>query len=367
MAAKGLRPRPRIVFLYSEPSPYIVACWKELRAQYDAQLLFVHWEVNPEAPFDLDFPTLGKSIARKGLSKKDIEKHVMDFEPDGIFISGWLDRDYLSVAATAKKNGIPVIMGLDTQWSGSIKQWFGCLTARWWLRRSVTAIWTPGERQAVLAGHLGYRGANCWYGLYCCDFDSYREAGLSEEQRLESFLYVGRYVEDKGLPDLLEAYALYRQRDAAAWPLYCVGTGKLKPMLEGRIGVHDLGFVEPEQLPDVMGYYGGVFILPSVHEPWGVALQEAAAAGCPLICTDAVGAGVHLLQHGLNGLGVGVHNPDQLAAAMTRLSNASRNRRGQMGAASVALASQFTPRRWAQTIVEGIARSGETPFNHSPT
>lgn len=354
-------PPPRIVFLYSEPSPYIVACWKELVDRYDARLLFIHWEVNPEAPFALDFASIGKAIPRKGLTKEEISRIVMDFEPDGIFVSGWADRPYLAVAAEARRAGIPVIMGLDTQWTGSIKQWIGCLTARWWLRKSVSAIWTPGERQAQLAGHLGYRGANCWYGVYCCDYKSFSAAARAPGERLESFLYVGRYVENKGLTDLLDAYALYRELTPNPWPLHCAGTGKMRSTLRDAPGVTDLGFVEPSSLPMIMRHYGGVFILPSRSEPWGVALQEAAAAGCPLICTDAVGASVHLLQDGLNGLRVGVGRPGELAQAMAKLAGASAERRAQMGEASVTLASQFTPERWAQTIVEGIARSTMSP------
>jgi len=359
-------PPPRIAFLYSEPSPYIVACWRELKSRYDARLLILHWEVNPEAPFALDFASIGKAVQRKGLSKEEIAEHVLRFEPDGIFVSGWADRPYLSVAAESKKRGIPVIMGLDTQWTGSIKQWFGCLTARWWLRSAITAIWTPGERQAQLAGHLGYRGANCWYGVYCCDWDSFSAAGRAPGTRLDSFLYVGRYVEDKGISDLLAAYSLYRERTPDPWPLYCAGTGKLRSSLSGVPGVTDLGFVEPDSLPKVMRHYGGVFILPSRVEPWGVVMQEAAAAGCPLICTDACGASVHLLQDGYNGLRVGVERPDELAKSMSRLASASPERRAQMGAASIALASQFTPERWAQTIVEGIARSSVVPIPRSP-
>lgn len=360
VAPGQVRP-PRIVFLYSEPSPYIVACWKELKARYDARMLFFHWEVNPEAPFALDHGSVGKAVPRKGLTTEEITRHVLNFEADGIFVSGWADRPYLKVAAKARKAGIPVIMGLDTQWTGSLKQWLGCLTARWWLRNAVSDIWTPGERQAQLAAHLGYRGANCWYGVYCCDFDSFNAAGRSPGPRLESFLYVGRYVEDKGMSDLVDAYSIYRERTADPWPLYLAGTGKLRTQLAGIDGVTDLGFVEPAALPMVMRHYGGVFILPSRLEPWGVVLQEAAAAGCPLICTDACGAGVHLLQDGLNGLRVGVERPDQLAEAMAKLAGASAESRAEMGEASMGLASQFTPERWAQTIITGIARSAVSP------
>ena len=43
---------------------------------------------------------------------------------------------------------------------------------------------------------------------------------------------------------------------------------------------------------------------------------------------------------------------DGLAAAMTRIAGLSETVRADYGAMSLALARQFTPQRWAQTVVE---------------
>ena len=349
---------PRGAFLYSEPSPSMVACWRELKSRYDAEIFIIHWSTNPVAPFVMTFEALGRAIPREGLTQADIAREVASFGPDAVFISGWADRAYMATAAHCKRKGIPVILGLDTQWTGSLKQRLGCATARWWLHPAVNIIWTPGERQAQLAVHLGYRGANCWYGVYSCDWDAFSNGHVAEGPRLPSFLYVGRYVEEKGISDLIAAYVKYRSMTRNPWPLYCAGTGPLKHLLTGVAGVTDLGFIDPEHLPAVMRRYGGVFVLPSRVEPWGVVLQEAAAAGCPLICSDASGAGVHMLQDGHNGLRFAASKPSELAECLLQLSEATAERRAQMGRASSLLAQQYTPERWAQTIVEGIARFG---------
>ena len=44
-----------------------------------------------------------------------------------------------------------------------------------------------------------------------------------------------------------------------------------------------------------------VFALLSRHEPWGVAVNEAAASGLPLLLSDRVGAAADLLRDGENG------------------------------------------------------------------
>jgi glycosyltransferase involved in cell wall biosynthesis len=143
--------------------------------------------------------------------------------------------------------------------------------------------------------------------------------------------------------------------------LYCAGLGPLEHVLRDVPGITNLGFIQADDLPRVMRQRGGAFILPSRVEPWGVVLQEAAAAECPLICSSACGAGVHLLQDGLNGLKFTSRNKRELASCMLRMSESTALRRDQMGKASALLARQYTPERWAQTIVEGFdyGRNGD--------
>jgi glycosyltransferase involved in cell wall biosynthesis len=65
-----------------------------------------------------------------------------------------------------------------------------------------------------------------------------------------------------------------------------------------------------------------VFVLPSVisrdfTEPWGLVVNEAMNQGCPVVQTDAVGAGTgELVQDGVNGFIVAERNPENLASAI---------------------------------------------------
>ena len=44
-----------------------------------------------------------------------------------------------------------------------------------------------------------------------------------------------------------------------------------------------------------------MLVLPSQHEPWGAVVNEAMAAGTPVIASDRVGAAVELIRPGRNG------------------------------------------------------------------
>jgi glycosyltransferase involved in cell wall biosynthesis len=96
------------------------------------------------------------------------------------------------------------------------------------------------------------------------------------------------------------------------------------------------------------------FVLSSRHEPWGVVVQEAAASRLPLICSEACGAAVHFLQDGYNGFSFDTSNADHLAQCMVRLSELDPKKRKKMGERSYMLSKQFTPRRWADTLFEGV-------------
>ena len=345
----------RIAVLFSRLSGYMLACLKTLKTQHDVELLVFHLKPASEAPFDLaQFDWITHRYLREEHDESAIERIVRDFGPQAIYMAGWKDSGYVKVARSLKKDGIPVISGLDGQWAGSPRQRLGALAAPFALHPSIDVLWVCGERQAQFAHRLGYSGAKCWHGVYCCDWDKFARTGdaTANEAENRSFLYVGRYVPVKGIDCLLEAYRLYRSRVERPWQLTCAGAGQLKHLLQ-EDGVVDAGFQQPEALPSLM-HKATAFILPSRFEPWGVVLQEAATSGLPLICSDACGAAVHLLQDGYNGYLFESENVEHLADCMTRMALLEAVALQEMGQRSYELSKQFTPQRWAVTFMHGL-------------
>lgn len=342
--------------LYSELSGYMAACLKALKSRFEVELLVYRWPVAKDAPFDEQdtFGWIDQLYSKDDQKAEEILRTVEAFAPDGVFIPGWMDQDYLKVARVMKRRRIPVVAGSDTQWQGTLRQRASKYLAPWYLHTAIDALWVAGERQRQFARYLGYTGAKCWSGYYACDWEKFA-AAPAPAQSAPAFLYVGRYSQEKGIDVLVDAYQRYRRHATNPWTLICAGTGDQKKLLQHVDGIEDRGFVQPDALPALMKS-AQALVLPSRREPWGVVVQEAGAAALPLLCSSACGATVHLLQDGFNGYLFESENAAHLADSMHRMASVDRETREEMGRRSRMLAAQFTPDRWAQTLVHGIAQ-----------
>jgi len=353
----------RIAVLHTRLAPYYVACLRELCVQGHKILIFVQ-PPDPNAPFDPEqYQGFDEIQDRSCLSNTAILSEVKLFQPDAVLVAGWADRGYMAVCQQLRKDlVVPVIAGCDTQWKGSLRQHVASWVAPWHLQRSVDVLWVSGERQKTFATALGYRGSHCWDGIYACDWPLFAEVATSRRTADDSwrmvddpaFLFVGRYLDVKGINTLAEAYKIYKNQVEKPWRLICAGAGPLADMLT-EAGAEDRGFVQPIDLPALMAE-ASAFVLPSRFEPWGVVLQEAAASGLPLICSDVCGAAVHLLRDQFNGHTFPAGNVDALVDDMVRISNMTATRYSEYANGSFELSKQYTPERWVETLCEGVRR-----------
>jgi glycosyltransferase involved in cell wall biosynthesis len=125
-------------------------------------------------------------------------------------------------------------------------------------------------------------------------------------------LYAGRLLELKGVRDLLEALALLGDDRPH---LVVAGTGPLEPLLAGLPRVTALGFQPAERLIELLALAEWT-VVPSHSESWGVVVNEALAAGSPVIVSDAVGAAEDLVVDRVNGRIVPARSPRALASAL---------------------------------------------------
>jgi glycosyltransferase involved in cell wall biosynthesis len=147
---------------------------------------------------------------------------------------------------------------------------------------------------------------------------SRQELNLSENKKY--IISVGRLVKRKGLEYLIQAVRLLDDDVEAL----IIGDGKEKePLVElaARLNirerVHFVGQVSEEKK---FQYLAGadIYVLSSLHEGFGIVLQEAMQAGLPIVATSH-GGQVDLVADGVNGLLVDSRNARAIAGAVGRL------------------------------------------------
>ena len=141
-------------------------------------------------------------------------------------------------------------------------------------------------------------------------------------RRLPVIASISTLTKQKGLPSLLDAIALMKQREANVL-LLMVGDGPLRHELEKKAAelgiadnVHFLGWI-PNAARRVLPL-ADIFVQSSLWEAMSIVVLEAMAAEKPLVVTT-VGENPSLLRHEESALLVPPGEPEALAAAITKL------------------------------------------------
>lgn len=136
----------------------------------------------------------------------------------------------------------------------------------------------------------------------------------------ERLLYFGRFAEEKGVLDLIEALGLMKDPPPAVF----VGRGGAREEMLARVnalGLQDrvefIDWLSGEQLCEAIAT-ASMVVVPSWEESFGNTVAEAMAVGVPIVSTDS-GALPELVEHERTALVVPAKAPPALAAAMERL------------------------------------------------
>lgn len=175
------------------------------------------------------------------------------------------------------------------------------------------------------------------------------------------FLYLGRLVREKGVFDLLAAYAKLDERTREKIGLVYVGDGVSRPQLEEQAAsispgmIRFAGFVQRNPLAT---YYAlaEMLILPTYSDTWGLVVNEAMACGLPVLVSRVAGCAADLVTENWNGLFISPGDVPALSAAMESLAGNSELRIS-MSANSSHLITRYSPLAWAR----GISQAIETP------
>ncbi len=176
------------------------------------------------------------------------------------------------------------------------------------------------------------------------------------------FLYVGRFDEKKNVSRLLQAYGQYLKTLPMdqAWRLVLCGSGPLEDRLrqEARqLGLAQVIFAGFKQIDELPIYYGlaRCLILHSLGDTWGLVVNEAMAAGLPVLVSKACGCTPDLVQEGVNGYTYNPYDVEELARLMLEISS-GRVDLAAMGEASRNIIVHWSPETFAGNLMQAVER-----------
>jgi glycosyltransferase involved in cell wall biosynthesis len=170
-------------------------------------------------------------------------------------------------------------------------------------------------------------------------------------------LYAGRLIREKGLYELVDAFATVRERRACH--LTMAGEGPELEQLRdhaSQLGIADgitfTGHLVEDELAQLYRS-SDVFVLPSYSEGLPTVLLEAMSYGLPIVTTRLRGAADHLAE-GENALFVPVRSAEALTAALDRVLDDAALR-AKLRQNNLLKARDFMPARVVQAYVAAFA------------
>jgi 1,2-diacylglycerol 3-alpha-glucosyltransferase len=246
-----------------------------------------------------------------------------------------------------------------------------------WVKRriyaNVDAIFIPAPSHVPDYEFWGIPRERMLFGLNAVDnafFAQSSEKAREDKSRLraewnlpEKFLLgAGRQVPKKNWKALLQTWALFKLRHpVSSMNLILIGNGPDRPELERMVhgqaipDVHFRDFADQEELASLYGL-AHALVLPSLYgETWGLVINEAMAAGLPVLASRECGCAETLVQDGINGWRFSAGDIEEMAACLARLDALSQEEWLRMGEKSQETIQNWGLERFCQGLWEAIS------------
>lgn len=340
--------RKTILVLHARLSDYFLNVFFEFKKKYkDVDIHIVYKSPDDkQAPFKFDLNKYDIFFYEENnYDLKKLIKLTDEIEPRLIICNSWGFKKYLKLVYIYK-NKCKTIMNMDNQFHGTFKQYLGLIYGNLYLTKLFNKVWVPGEPQKRFALKLGFKADKILTGWYVANETLFKKS-VDDIRVKKRFVFVGRYVKIKGVDQLSDSFIKLQNNFPNDWELHCIGSGPLKDKMKEHPQIIHHGFIQPSEINTLLNE-GGVFVLPSEFEPWGVVVHEFAMSGFPIICSSKVGSASEFLNE-KNSL-IFKYGGDGLYDSLKKFTEKSSKELLEMSIESLKLSNKVTVENWVVNL-----------------
>lgn len=363
--------KPKVVFLTDVVTPYMVAVFTALSELVELTVLFcsasgsrtMSWRFGDVLPFRHQVIG-GLTIRRDDAMDYHLSPRILAslarLKPSAVICSGF-SIPTLYAASYSRARGASLIVQSDGTSYSERALSRAQKASRALLVRVASASVANSEPAAERFVELGMSPARVFRAPHSTHMEPLwrvAEKRQYDQGRSVRLLTVGRMIPRKGIDKLLSALERARRRQPGL-RLVVVGSGPDEPKLRElarQLGLDDVefrGFVDQPGLPACYAE-GDVFVFPTLDDPYGIVLLEAAAAGLPIVASPFAGATLDLVRDGESGLVADPNDLDGFADALVSVAS-DPELRARMGRTAYGLTLSRTPEAAAAGYADAVA------------
>ena len=154
-------------------------------------------------------------------------------------------------------------------------------------------------------------------------------------------IFVGRYMKQKGIPDLFKIWELVFQKHPD-WHLHLYGEGVLRNQLERETARQQTNIHIHQSDNQIFDRYleSSIFVITSLYEPFGLVMPEAMSCGLPVVAFDCPYGPADIITDGVDGFLIKNRDINEFAERVCKLIE-DRELRIRMGQAAVKSAQRY--------------------------
>lgn len=290
-------------------------------------------------------------LSEKGVDQKDLKNRFKSFRKilkekqiNTVCIPGYGRLDFIVYMIYAKFTGRKVILFAESWYSNSKLD----LLKGTFVKLFCDMVFVSGlKSKSYFSEKQGVSSDKIVTGYSVVDNAHFSSSDVPKNRY--ELLCVARFSPEKNLEALIKAFK--QSKLSKRWSLRLVGDGPQKDEVKAMTKHDDNIIIESwktyDELPELYNA-ASAFILPSTFEPWGLVVNEAMAAGLPIIVSDNCGCEPDLLKEGKNGFLIESNN---IVRALDRLSECDENTIAEMGSKSREIIKNFSLTTWSQKII----------------